>query len=267
MENNNNPSPITPQNHVNQTGGSNTLQNTVNQPAQQNQPAPQVTSLPTLDSAPVISNEPTEVGGPLILNAPESYQETKQDVKKKEDRHLYKLAGYILGGFFLLWLCGTFVLGFTRVDGISMRPTFKTGDFVLLWKLPVTWQKLTGTGFIPARSAVVIVKDTTNNGEQFIKRVIAQPYEHINITNGVVKVTKQNGDIIYPDNAPYGKNLPFTDGAYDGNVGSGQIFAMGDNRVSGASIDSRSSMGAIPDNYVIGQVIVRIWPLNKISIF
>jgi len=42
---------------------------------------------------------------------------------------------------------------------------------------------------------------------------------------------------------------------------------MGDNRASGASIDSRSSMGAIPDNYVIGQVIVRIWPLNNISIF
>jgi signal peptidase I len=267
MENNNNPSPIAPRNPINQTNDSSTPQNTVNQPAQQNQPSPQVTSLPTLDSAPVISNEPTEVGGPLILNAPESYQETKQDVRKKEDRHLYKLTGFILGFFLLLWICGTFVVGLTTVNGISMRPTFQTGNVVLILKLPVTWQKLTGIGFIPARGAVVIVKDTTNNGEQFIKRVIAQPYEHVNVTNGVVKVTKQNGNIIYPDNAPYGKNLPFTDGAYDGTVGSGQIFAMGDNRTSGASIDSRSSMGAIPDNYVIGQVVLRIWPLSKISLF
>lgn len=267
MENKNNLTPTQSQNPTNQADDSSSTQNIVNQPIPQNQTIPQVTSLPNLDNSPIIPSEPTEAGGPLILNAPESYKETKQDVKKKEDRHLYKLAGFILGFFLMLWICGTFVVGLTTVNGISMRPTFQTGNVVLIWKLPVTWQKLTGIGFIPARGAVVIVKDTTNNGEQFIKRVIAQPYEHVNVTNGVVKVTKQNGDIIYPDNAPYGKNLPFTDGAYDGTVGSGEIFAMGDNRTSGASIDSRSSMGAIPDNYVIGQVVLRIWPLSKISLF
>ena len=42
---------------------------------------------------------------------------------------------------------------------------------------------------------------------------------------------------------------------------------MGDYRKSGASIDSRSCMGAIPDSYIIGRVVVRIWPLNQITLY
>ena len=253
----------------------NSNQNTTPKPSQPNPTTPQPnaqqnttpTIQPAFESKPIIPVEPKETGGPLILAPSESYQETKADITKKENKHLYKLAGFILFGFFLLWLCGTFIIGMTTVNGISMRPTFQTGNVVFIWKFPVTWQKITGSNYIPSRGSILIVKDTTNNGEQFIKRVIALPYEHINVTSGVVKVTKQDGSIIYPDKGPYGKNLPYTDGAYDGTVGSGQIFAMGDNRTSGASIDSRSSMGAIPDNYVIGKVFFRIWPLNEISIF
>ena len=54
---------------------------------------------------------------------------------------------------------------------------------------------------------------------------------------------------------------------YGSSVNPGQIFVMGDNRVPGASIDSRSSLGNIPSKDIVGQVLIRIWPLNKIKLF
>lgn len=212
-------------------------------------------------------SQSSQPNAPLIFQAPESYKETKQDLEKKENKRLYKLGGIIAAGALLLWLSLSYVLGFTVVNGISMRPTFQTGNVVLLWKLPITWMRLVGSDYIPSRSNVIIVKDTSGTGLQYIKRVIALPYEHLHIANGIVQVTTQSGKIIYPDKAPYGKNLAYTDGFFDGSAQAGQIIVMGDNRNSGASIDSRSSMGAIPDKNIIGRVIVRIWPLNELSIF
>jgi len=231
--------------------------------------------LPTLEpyqpnEKPVDNNTaaPTiQPNAPLVLQAPASYKETKIDITKKENKRLYKLVGIIAALGLLLWVGINYVLGFTVVNGISMRPTFKTNNVVLVWKLPVTWQKLVGSSYIPGRSNVIIVRDTSNSGLQYIKRVIALPYEHLHIADGIVQVTTPKGNIIYPDKASYGKNLPYTDGAYDGDAKAGQIYVMGDNRNSGASIDSRSSMGAIPDSYIIGRVVVRIWPLNEISLY
>ena len=42
---------------------------------------------------------------------------------------------------------------------------------------------------------------------------------------------------------------------------------MGDNRTPGASIDSRSSLGNIPSNYIIGRVLVKVWPINQFKLY
>jgi signal peptidase I len=166
------------------------------------------------------------------------------------------------------WLILTYVVGFTVVNGISMQPTLYTGNVLVVWKLPQTWAKITSNQYIPKRSNVVIVDDTNNSGEQFVKRVIGLPNDRIYIAGGVVTVydnkTPKGFD---PDNAPYGKDLIPTEGSFSGQVGVGQIFVMGDNRAAGASIDSRSSLGNIPSGNIVGQVVLRVYPFNKIKIF
>lgn len=204
---------------------------------------------------------------PLIMQAPQGVEETKLDKEKKENKKLYKWIAIVVGLLLLMWLSLTYILGFTVVNGISMKPTFKTGDVVAIWKLPHTWDQIINHDYVPKRGSIVIVKNTDRSGEQFIKRVIATPGEQININEGLVKVTTQDNKFIYPDQSIFTSNTPYTSGSYAGSVGSGEIFVLGDNRDPGASIDSRSSLGSIPDNLLVGQVVFRIWPLNKISIF
>jgi signal peptidase I len=166
------------------------------------------------------------------------------------------------------WLILTYVVGFTEVNGISMQPTLYTGNVLVVWKLPQTWAKITRGQYIPKRSNVVIVEDTNNSGELFVKRVIGLPGERIYIANGVVTVYNSNYPSgINPDKAAYGQDLIATGGSFSGQVGAGQIFVMGDNRAAGASIDSRSSLGNIPSGNIVGQVILRVYPFDKIKTF
>ena len=47
-------------------------------------------------------------------------------------------------------------------------------------------------------------------------------------------------------------------------VGEGQLFVMGDNRKH--SLDSRSSsIGLVDENEVIGKVLFRFFPFNKVG--
>ena len=51
---------------------------------------------------------------------------------------------------------------------------------------------------------------------------------------------------------------------YPVKVGEGQLFVMGDN--SNHSLDSRSSLiGLVDENEVLGKVLFRFFPFNKIG--
>ncbi len=154
------------------------------------------------------------------------------------------------------------------VSGISMEPTLHTGNIMLVYKWPQTWARLTGTQYIPARTNIIIIAKNSVSGEQLIKRVIALPRERVNIANNNLTVYSQNNPQgINPDNAPCCKNLLEPTGTFSTIVPNGQIFAMGDNRNPGASIDSRSSIGNIESSQIVGRVVMRIYPFNQIKIF
>ena len=50
-------------------------------------------------------------------------------------------------------------------------------------------------------------------------------------------------------------------------VPKGEIFVSGDNREGSNSYDSRNGLGTVPYCRIIGTVNLRIFPLNRISIF
>jgi signal peptidase I len=161
-----------------------------------------------------------------------------------------------------------FVIEPFSVDGISMQPTFHTGDVVLVWRWPQTWAELTNGQYIPDRTNLVVVKKLAVSEEQLIKRVIGLPGDSVVIANGQVTIYNKLHPLGFnPDAAPFGKNLLPTQGTYSTQVGVNQLFLMGDNRQLGASIDSRSSLGNVSSNDIIGKVIIRVYPFGKLKVF
>ena len=190
---------------------------------------------------------------------------TKDQVEKNERKKLF----YIIPGILVtLWILVTYIASPFMVDGVSMQPTFHTGDIVLVWRLPQTWASITRTEYVPQRTNIVILNQTSVSGEVLIKRVIGLPKDHIVISNNTITIYNSlTPGGFNPDSASFAKNLLPPLGTYDETVASGQIFAMGDNRNPGASIDSRSNIGAVYTKIIAGQVILRIYPFNKITIF
>lgn len=141
----------------------------------------------------------------------------------------------------------TLFLPVLQVAGNSMEPTLKDGDVIVLVKT-----KDFDTGDLCAVRV---------SGNILLKRMIAGPGDWINIdSEGNVYV---NGALI---DEPYvtDKAQGVTDLNYPYQVPDNSIFVMGDHR--SVSIDSRSSeVGCIPFDQVIGRVVIRIWPLSRIS--
>jgi signal peptidase I len=94
-----------------------------------------------------------------------------------------------------------------------------------------------------------------------VKRVIANSGDWVDIEeDGDVRV---NGELInepYVDKKARGEcniKLPY-------QVPEGKVFVMGDHR--SASIDSRhSSIGCVSDEQIVGKLVLRIWPLNRMG--
>lgn len=144
-------------------------------------------------------------------------------------------------------LIATLVLPMVQVTGDSMTPTLDDGDIILFVK---TDNFDTGDlcGFY-------------YQNKLLLKRVIGVPGDVIEIAeDGTVTV---NGEII---DEPYvsEKALGECDVEFPYQVPENRFFVLGDHRIS--SIDSRSTaIGCIEDSQIIGRVIMRVWPLPKIS--
>lgn len=165
-----------------------------------------------------------------------------------------------------------FVIRSYEVDGPSMNNTLHHGDLLILNKLPKTIAGITGHPYIPKRYEVIIFTrpEISLSGvpetRQLVKRVIALPGERVVVKNGKVTVyNEQFPKGFDPDkNQPHGENFDTTTGNVDVTVNQDEIFVMGDNR--GNSLDSRM-FGPIKQDDIVGELAVRIFPLNKLRAF
>lgn len=167
----------------------------------------------------------------------------------------------------------------TVVKHVSMYPTLKQDQRLILNKLPKTFSKIPERGDIitfeaPSISSAKSVKaqyeyEPTKWYEKFsyyvleigktsyIKRVIALPGEHVEIKDGKVYVNDEELEENYlSENVKTeAKNVNLVDFV----VPEGYIFAMGDNRAQ--SMDCRE-FGCIPVDKIESIVWIRFWPLN-----
>ena len=147
----------------------------------------------------------------------------------------------------LYFLIDTFIAR-VRVENISMLPTLKPGEFVIVSKIAYR------TGSIQ-RGDVIVFRYPMNPREDYIKRVIGLPGDQVEIRGGVVYVNSQ------PLVEPYISGPPGYEGTWE--VPDGQLFVLGDNR--NQSSDSHS-WGFVPIENVVGKALVVYWPPSEVKL-
>lgn len=180
--------------------------------------------------------------------------------------------------FVVLVLVGTlfinaFIFRSFNVSGHSMEYTLQDGDRLIVNRIPVTISQLQNKTYVPKRGDIIIFKNpqyvSGNADEYIVKRVIAFPGERVTVHDGTLKVFNAefpNG--FEPDELDrHGQPRSPTSGDTDVVVTDNSLFVAGDNRIGNNSCDSRGCLGLIPLYDVIGPVGLRIWPLNKVSLF
>ncbi|HNS62934.1 MAG TPA: signal peptidase I [Anaerolineaceae bacterium] len=139
-------------------------------------------------------------------------------------------------------------IGRVRVENISMLPTLKPGEFLLVNKLAYKLGDFD-------HGDIVIFHYPLNPNEDYIKRVMGIPGDEITVEDGVVSV---NG---YPLTEDYISAPPNYQGTW--TVPEGSIFVLGDNR--NQSSDSHT-WGMVPVENVVGRALVIYWPLSEAKI-
>ena len=136
------------------------------------------------------------------------------------------------------------------VSGSSMYDTLWSGDYLLVLSRAVC-------GELEYGDVIVASKDSFNDGEPIIKRVIATEGQTVDIDfeAGVVYVDGVALDEPYTytaTNVEEGMEFPLT-------VEEGCVFAMGDNR--NRSRDSRApEIGQIDQREILGQAVYLFFP-------
>lgn len=160
------------------------------------------------------------------------------------------------------------------VQGASMEPNFDDGDYLIINELGYKKTEVgagqfnffTVTPFKELqRGDIVVFKYPKNPQQYFIKRIIALPGEKIEIASGKVMIfNKEHPDGFTLDESGYlPKDLDTTPDMARA-LSDKEYFVMGDNRKF--SHDSRA-WGPLPEDMVIGKVMLRAWPVNKSKIY
>ena len=159
------------------------------------------------------------------------------------------------------------------VQGASMEPNFEDREYLIVNELgyKTTNVGLGANNFFSVkpfkelqRGDVVVFRYPKNPSVFYIKRIIGLPGERIEISNNQVKIfNSENPNGFILDESKYLPASEETTGEVSQTLGS-QYFVMGDNRKY--SSDSRS-WGPVPEQDVMGKVILRAWPVSKASLF
>lgn len=147
-----------------------------------------------------------------------------------------------------------FIVQVTEVRQRSMEVTLLQSDRVLVSKVDYRFSG-------PQPGDIVVFNPTTDVSIPYVKRVVAVAGEVVELRSGRLYVNGEPRDFV----GAHGTTIAQSpDVKYPLRIPDGYFFAMGDNRE--ASSDSRS-FGPQPDNRIIGKVILRFWPLDRLIFF
>lgn len=146
----------------------------------------------------------------------------------------------------------SFFFRIIMVNGSSMVPTLSGGDRLVIW----------GAGYTPACGDVIVVDGYIDYGKPLVKRIIAKGGDTVDIdfTSGEVSV---NGNVLEEPYIAEPTHVS-SDVTFPLVVPENTVFVMGDNR--NGSTDSRnSSVGFIDERDIMGKVVFRFSPIDRIG--
>jgi len=152
----------------------------------------------------------------------------------------------------ILLLVFTFGIRTVDVYGNSMLPTLHHQEKLLLNRFLYT----------PEYGDIVVITKPCDGDEPLIKRIIATENQEVDIDfeKGIVYVdgvALQEDYVMAPTIRSFDVEFPCV-------VPEGCVFVLGDNRNN--SKDSRaSSVGMVDERYILGEVIFRITPFEKMG--
>lgn len=129
--------------------------------------------------------------------------------------------------------------------------------------------------YTPANGDIVIIQTANKPDQPLVKRIIATEGQKIKIdfTSWKIWIDGKLLEEDYINRIPNAEmsafdieratGTPLTDGIWEGTVPQGCIFVLGDNRNN--SSDSRS-LGYIDTRLIVGQVVIRLSPLDRFGI-
>ena len=186
----------------------------------------------------------------------------------------------ILGTYFL----NTYIMRSYNVVGASMENTLHGKDRLIVNRAAVSLSHFFGKPYVPERGQIIVFLNGDASGpltcgveasirdQYIIKRVIAFPGERVVIKDGKLTVyNKEHPEGFNPDESTRKSDQDgpkkYTAGEVDMTVPEDEIFVAGDNREGTHSYYSRSGLGTIPYCRIIGPVLLRLYPFDKIRLF
>ena len=188
-------------------------------------------------------------------------------------KRLYASSILIITAYILSALVRTFIIQVYFIPTISMEPTLSVNDRVLVVKKTIFNQDIE-TGdivvFFPedndSRNNIGLLIDSLNivklvnpklSEAVYIKRIVAKGGDRITISErGKVYINEIQDERYSINNISSSELLDLT-------VPKNQFFLLGDNIEN--SIDSRS-YGLISEANIVGKAVIKLYPLNQISI-
>ena len=186
----------------------------------------------------------------------------------------------VIGTLFL----NTYVIRSYNVVGASMENTLHGKDRLIVNRAAVSLSHFLGKPYVPKRGQIIVFLngdasgpltcgvETTIRDQYIIKRVIAFPGERVTVKDNVLPVyNNEHPEGFHPDDqtrkSDFDGPKKQTSGEVDMIVPDDEIFVAGDNREGTHSYDSRYGLGTIPYCRIIGPVLLRLYPFNKIRLF
>lgn len=165
--------------------------------------------------------------------------------KQNEAREGYRKIIFLLAVFAIVFAFRSCIMERVIISGNSMFPTLCNADVCMAWKLDRE----------PERNEIVLAEV---NGVTVIKRVVGLPGDILSVSDGWLLV---NGSFVTDYDFEIAEAGLLED---EYTVPPDSYFLLGDNR--GASCDSRE-YGAVEKSRIKGIVILRFYPLTKITVY
>lgn len=145
--------------------------------------------------------------------------------------------------------------GLAIVEGPSMLPTLNDGEFLIRARYIRTEPQMGDiVAFDTSMPHPWKIYRMFGVNKTLVKRVIGLPGDKITISNGEVYLNDKKLEESYIKDGT-------TDGEISVTVPDGHYFVMGDNRLN--SNDSRSGVGFVKREDIIGRVVFRLFPFGR----